>query len=94
MPVARPSSSQRAVVVLLGIAAVGAIFAMDLQMPRGVAVAVLYVPVIAFGALLLARRWVLALGLLTTALTLLGWVFSSSHGPRTCARASRRAPDP
>ena len=67
-------------VLLVSLGAAGAIFALDLQMPLGVAVSILYVPVIAFSALALRRRWVAVLGTLVTVLTIVAWALSPAGG--------------
>ncbi len=73
-------SDPSVLVLLLSLGATGAIFAIDLQIPLGVAVGVLYVPVIALSSLVLGRRPVLLLAMLTTTLTIVGWEFSPAGG--------------
>ncbi|MBI4501765.1 MAG: hypothetical protein HY700_11450 [Gemmatimonadetes bacterium] len=79
----------RGLAVLLIFGLVAAVFELDVQMPLGVAVATLYVPVALLGLTVLSRRWVLALGLLVTALTVIGWALSPPGSVMWMALANR-----
>jgi len=81
----------RPYVVLAIVLATGAVFALDLQMPLGVAIAVLYVPVLALGSMALGRRGVLRMALAITVLILTAWALKPAGGVPWMAAVNRVA---
>lgn len=85
----RTQSHTSALVLALALVSSGAIFALDLKMPLGVAVGVLYVPVMLASSLVLRARTVVALAVLMTVLIILGWALSPGGGILWMAAANR-----
>ncbi len=78
-------------VLLVSVLGAAAIFLLDLKLPLGVAVGVLYVPVVALSSVFVRGRPLLVLAVLTTALTVVGWAFSPPGGVPWMGAANRLA---